>query len=56
MRIDPHAAYAAPHEDENAFPGIVSPFSKGGKGDLSFFPARSLRGASCATWQSLPST
>jgi hypothetical protein len=36
--IDPHAAFAAPDEDENTY---LNP---------------SLRGASCATWQSLPST
>jgi len=38
FRIDLHAAFAAPDEDENTY---LNP---------------SLRGASCATWQSLPST
>ena len=37
-RIDRHAAFAAPDDDENTY---LNP---------------SLRGASCATWQSLPST
>jgi len=29
-RIDFHAAFEVPIEDENTYPGIVSPFSKGG--------------------------
>ena len=36
FRIDPHAAFVALDGDENTYPGIVSPFSKGGEGDLSF--------------------
>jgi len=34
--IDIHAAFAAPDVDENTYPGIVSPFRKGGKGVLIF--------------------
>jgi len=29
FRIDPHAAFAAPDEYENMYPGIASPFIKG---------------------------
>jgi hypothetical protein len=36
FRIDLHATLVAPDEDENTYPGIVSPFSKGGKGDLNY--------------------
>ena len=36
FRIDSHAAFVALDGDENTYPGIVSPFSKGGEGDLSF--------------------
>jgi hypothetical protein len=37
FRINPHATFVAPDDDENTHPGIVSHFRKGGKGDLSFY-------------------
>jgi hypothetical protein len=41
---------AAPDEDENTYPGIVSPFRKGGKGDLIFYCSVIARNE--VTWQS----
>jgi len=40
FKIDPHAAFAAPDDDENKYQGIVSPFRKGGEGDLNLFLLR----------------
>jgi len=50
FRIDHHGAFAATVVDENTDSGIVSPFQKGGKGDLSFYCFVIMRSA--ATWQS----
>ena len=37
MMIDPHATCAAPIKDKNIIQKSISPFSKGGEGDLKFF-------------------
>ena len=38
FRIDPHATLVAPDDNENTIQKSITPFQKGDKGDLNFFP------------------